>query len=68
MAVKRIVVSSNVNSQHDPHSGELKFSTLKAPPTKGNVGSEEKVENPLVIKPFSPLEHATLLSEVVGLS
>ena len=67
IAVRKIVSLSNVNSQHDPHSVEFQFLTLKAAPTKGNEGSEEKVENPLVIKPFLPSEHATLFSEVVGL-
>ena len=59
---------SNVNSQHDPHSGEFQFPTLKAPPMKGNEGNDSKVENPLVIKPLFPLEHATLFNEVVGVS
>jgi len=49
---------------HDPQSGEFPFTMLEKAPTKGNEGSEESVENPWVIKPLGPLEHAKLLSEV----
>ncbi len=57
-----------VNFQHDPHSGEFQPLMALTPPMSGNVGSESKVVNPLVIKPLAPLEHATLFSEVWGLS
>ena len=57
-----------VNFQQDPHSADPQFLTVKPPPMKGNVGSESKVVNPLVIRPLGPLEHATLFNESAPLS
>ena len=57
-----------VNFQHDPHSADPQPPTVKPPPMKGNVGSESKVVNPLVIRPLGPLEHATLFNESAPLS
>src|SRR6266404_3313636 len=68
MAVTKIEVPWDVSFQHDPHAVEFQFLTAKTPPMPGKEGSEAKVEKPLVIKPLTPSEHATLFSEVWGLS
>ena len=55
-----------VNSQHPPQSVEF-HTRPGAPPIKGKVGRSPNVGN-WVTRPFAPFEHATLLSEPLGLS
>ena len=55
-----------VNLQHPPQLGELN-TTPGTPPIKGKVGTLPNVGNS-VARPLAPCEHATLLSEPLGLS
>jgi hypothetical protein len=59
-------VAALVTFQHPPQLGEF-HETPGAPPIKGKMGILPNVGY-FVTRPFSPFEHATLLSEVLGLS
>src|SRR6266404_2073506 len=54
--------------QHDPQAGEFQPATAWAAPMLGNDGSEPKVVNPFVSRPFTPSEQATVESEPLALS
>src|SRR6266702_444786 len=54
--------------QHDPHAVEFQPPTAWAAPILGNDGSEPKVVNFFVSRPFAPSEQATVESEAWELS
>ena len=64
MAVTRTVapLTGLVNCQHDPHSGEPQFPTVKPLPMLGNVGRLPKIWK-LSTRPLGPLEQATLFND-----
>ena len=64
--IRDAFVALLVSFQHPPQLGELN-PTPGAPPIKGNVGILPKVGN-RDARPNPPFEHATLLSEPLGLS
>jgi len=59
---------TKVSFQQVPQPAELNPVTAGAPPMWGNLGREPKVVNPLVIKPFVPVEHATVVRDWAELS